>query len=113
MFDDLDEIFGDLFRSVNKFKDIKKGMISDSALGEPTERIIFEENGYIFEKKIWKTNGNTITRVAMISTPMDVYVNPTKRKISFLEKRLERAIETENYELAAKVRDELKSIKEK
>jgi hypothetical protein len=36
----------------------------------------------------------------MVSTPVDVYVNPTKRKIGFLEKRLEKAIENENYELA-------------
>lgn len=113
MFEDLDEIFGDLFGNINKFKDIKKGMISDSDLGEPTERIIFDEDGYIFEKKIWKLKDRTIVRVEMISTPMDVYINPTKRKISFLEKRLEKAVESENYELAAKVRDELKSIKEK
>jgi hypothetical protein len=113
MFEDLDEIFGDLFSNMNKFKDIKKGMKSESSLGEPTEIIIFDEDGYIFEKKIWKHDGNTVIRVKMISSPMDIYVNPTNRKISFLEKRLELAVESENYELAAKVRDELKKIKEK
>jgi hypothetical protein len=113
MFEDLDEIFGDLFRDVNKFKEIKKGMISDSDLGEPTERIIFDENGYIFEKKIWNLKDKTIVRVEMVSTPVDVYVNPTKRKIGFLEKRLEKAIENENYELASKVRDELNTINKK
>jgi hypothetical protein len=79
----------------------------EDKLGEPDKIIFFEENGFSFQKTTWNVEGGQIVKVEMISTPID------KPKSVNYEKNLKLAIEAEDYEEAAKLRDIINSDKNK
>jgi len=85
-------------------------------LGVPTNTKTFERDGVIFEESTWETEFGTIVR---ITTKEDIEFTPDffkKNNIPFgrnnlkeekltLEQRLKIAVESENYEIAAEIRD--------
>tara|TARA_B110000211_G_C13773924_1_gene418760 strand:- start:119 stop:532 length:414 start_codon:yes stop_codon:yes gene_type:complete len=79
----------------------------EDELGEPEDIIFFEENGFSFQKTTWNAEGGKIVKVEMISSPID------RPKSVNYEKKLKLAIEAENYEEAAKLRDKISSDKNK
>jgi hypothetical protein len=81
----------------------------DAKLGEPDKIERFEEDGFHFEKRTWNVYGGEIVCVAMLDIPLDE--KPTKEKS--LDEQLEEAIENEEYEIAANIRDLIKKEKKR
>ena len=79
----------------------------DAKLGEPDRIERFEEDGFHFEKRIWNVYGGEIVCVAMLDIPLTE--KPTIVKT--LDEQLEEAIENEDYEIAANIRDAIKKEK--
>lgn len=72
-------------------------------LGEPDEIETFEDNGMIYEKLVWHTENGDITsfNVKPISEGEEI-----EKELS-LEEKLQKALDNENYEEAAKLRDQI------
>lgn len=79
----------------------------DAKLGEPDKVESFEEDGFQFEKRIWYVPGGEIVCVAMLDIPL----NEKPTKVKTLDEQLEEAIENEDYEIAANIRDAIKKEK--
>jgi hypothetical protein len=79
----------------------------EDELGEPDKVIFFEENGFSFQKTTWNVEGGQIVKVEMISSPID-----EPKQISH-EEQLKLAVESEDYEKAAKLRDIIRDKKNK
>lgn len=77
----------------------------EKELGEPTEIIEHVEDGFLVKKLIWKTQFGQFVKV-LIS---EIGEEPKVKKVSkSLEEQLKEAVENEDYELAIKLRDEIK-----
>jgi excinuclease UvrABC helicase subunit UvrB len=76
----------------------------EDALGEPDEVQNFENNGLFITKHIWHTENGDVIKMMVSSSPFE---NEFK-KLS-LEEQLEKALAEEDYETAAKLRDEIKN----
>lgn len=104
----------ELINQLNNFKDITgKDINEDKELGEPDIVEQYTKDGITYEKKIWEINGGKIVKIEIkhvktsgeIEIPMTI--RPSRFKQSSLEEQLEYAISVEDYEKAAKVRDEI------
>lgn len=123
MFEDFDELYNKYFGKrypsdrmkeimdmMNKLNEgIEFGGLSDlendfnNELGEPTSVDKFEENGYVFERTTWDTEHGKMMKVELLYRVGD----EPKPELT-LEEKLQLAIEEENYEEAAKLRDIIK-----
>lgn len=99
-----DELFNEMFFDLNKTHLLnEKFKEGDSDLGPPDKVLeITDENGTSFTKTIWNTPLGYIVKVES---------SEYKGNDITLEEKLKVAIETENYEEAAKIRDEIKKLK--
>jgi excinuclease UvrABC helicase subunit UvrB len=82
----------------------------DDNLGEPSEIRYYEEDGFYFVEQIWETEFGVIKKTLVSDTPLhgeETKIEPT------LEEQLEEAVENEDYEKAAKLRDSIKKEKKK
>lgn len=108
----------DLINRLNNFKDVTGEELNEnSELGEPTSIEEYTKNGIIYEKKIWEINGGKIVKIEIkevkISDAIEIPINikPTSRfNKASLEDKLQYAIDTENYEEAARLRDEIAKL---
>ncbi len=110
-YDELNK-FNEMIEKLNELTDsfnLTDGGIEpdEDELGDPDKVIFFEENGFSFQKTTWNVEGGQIVKVEMISSPID---NPNS--VSY-EEQLKLAIETEDYEEAAKLRDIISDDKNK
>jgi hypothetical protein len=78
----------------------------EEMLGIPDEIITFEEDGLFIRKQIWHTEKGDVIKMIVNDLPFE---DETK-KLS-LKEQLEEALEKEDYETAAKLRDEIKNKK--
>jgi excinuclease UvrABC helicase subunit UvrB len=114
LFDEFDELFNEMFKKdgKNMFNRLNNSNNNDFTPIDinnipPTSVTTYTEGGYQYKESIWETDGGTIKKVELLPT------NKTIGEIkSELENDLIRAVEDENYELAAKIRDEINSLKE-
>lgn len=98
-----DELFDEMLTNLNASHLLnKKYQKDESELGPPDKVLNITENGTSFTKSIWNTPSGYIVKVEL--------ANNNNKDIS-LEDKLKMAIETENYEEAAKLRDEIKKVK--
>ena len=103
-----DSDFNEFLKRLLKMSDsIKKNDKSD--IGEQISVEIFKEDGYTFEKTVWKTEDGLITKIEMVGTPFEEIGKQTTLNVVPLEVQLTKAIEEERYEDAAKIRDEIKN----
>ena len=108
----------------DEFKNILKKLISgatslpdedieklfDKNLGKPDRIESFSEGDTFFEKRFWKVDGGEIVKVIQLNDPS---LQGPKFNEKSIQKQLEEAVATENYELAAKLRDEIEKRKPK
>lgn len=99
-----DELFNEMFFNLNKSHSINEPINEDEIDLGPADKVIeiTDENGTSFTKSIWNTPLGYIVKLE---------TDEHKEKGITLEDKLKVAIETENYEEAAKIRDEIKKIK--
>lgn len=103
----------DLVNKLNRFSELNGDDIinpHEKDLGEPDEVVTFEQDGYIFEKKIWNLKHGQMVKVNMVLTPYDSDYEPDIKTLP-LEQRLQIALDEERYEEAAKIRDEIEKKK--
>jgi excinuclease UvrABC helicase subunit UvrB len=82
----------------------------DKTLGPP-DRIEFTNEGNLFfEKRIWKTENGDIVKLISTDDPMFERIEPVRE---VLKKQLEDALEKEEFEKAAAIRDLLKKGEKK
>jgi len=120
-FDDLfREFFGgddDDFQSRNKKRDDLIKVLTnpfnfenekeiDNFLGEPDIIENYEDDGMYIKKIIWHTENGDVIKMLVSDVPFE----EKETKLS-LEEQLEEALAKEDYETAAKIRDEIKSKK--
>lgn len=107
--DGLEKIIENLFN----FKDLTNNPIKfdmEADLGKPDKVERFVEDGFTFEKKTWHKEKGDFVLVEMVENPINVKKKHIVKQKS-LEERLQDAINDENYELAAKIRDLIKESK--
>jgi len=93
-------LFDEMFLKLNKsylLNENNKEIEND--FGHPDKVLNITENGTSFTKSIWYTPLGHIVKVELAGS---------KQNEISLEEKLKLAIETENYEEAAKIRDEIK-----
>lgn len=97
---------------IEKMMNMKESLKNDdeSELGEPSSVERFEKNGYTFERTEWENEHGKIVKIEMVNTPFET--SGIEKEIP-LEKQLELAVSEERYEDAAKIRDEIKKLKNK
>lgn len=89
------------FPMVDVSKDLEA--FFDDSLGEPDNITFIEKDGLFYEKQEWIRNGNSFSKH---------FVHDKKPYgMLTLEEKLDRAIETEDYEEASRLRDEIKKLK--
>jgi hypothetical protein len=81
----------------------------DNELGTPDKIEFFTEDDLYFERRIWYTENGEFVQLIISDEPN--INSQTKDKKQLLEDKLEKAIIEENYEEAAKLRDEIIKIK--
>lgn len=89
-----------------EFEDMEKQF--DDSLGKPDKTEFYDENGLFYEKRIWNTPHGKIEKIIISDDPSLISI-PVPEKT--LQDKLNEAIESEDYELAAKVRDEISKRK--
>jgi excinuclease UvrABC helicase subunit UvrB len=138
MTDKFDDLFNDFLGKNNKKKILRKdaknkefdaekeeqikGLINmldniehidsiDEQLGEPDKIETFEEDGFHFEKRVWYAFGGELVKVVMVDIPYTT-IKPEKPVLEkTLDEKLAEAVENEDYEIAANIRDEIKKQK--
>ena len=80
----------------------------DGSLGEPDSVEFFNDGHLSFEKKIWHTEKGDLIKVNVVEIED---IEPVNEKS--LDEQLEEAIEKEDYEKAAAIRDSIKKNKKK
>jgi hypothetical protein len=83
--------------------DIESRKNIEETLGVPDEIESFEDNGLFIRKQIWHTEKGDVIKMVVSDIPFE----SEPKKLS-LEEQLEKALEKEDYETAAKLRDEIK-----
>jgi uncharacterized protein (DUF1697 family) len=86
--------------------DIESRKNIEETLGVPDEIESFEDNGLFIRKQIWHTEKGDVIKMVVSDIPFE----SEPKKLS-LEEQLEEALEKEDYETAAKLRDEIKNKK--
>lgn len=82
----------------------------DASLGKPDEILFYNEGNMYFEKRIWHTATGDLVKLIVSDDP-SILVAPAKPKT--LQEQLDEAVETENFEKAAAIRDAIKKSKRK
>jgi hypothetical protein len=128
MFNEFDDLFDKYFNNnddpfkrmrnlVNRLNDFESiddngGNPHERELGEPDEVTEFNENGYTFRRSVWDTEGGSIVKVEMVSSPLDIGFTAKRDKNGLsLDAKLKIAIENEDYEKAAELRDKINGKK--
>ena len=86
--------------------DIESRKNIEETLGVPDEIESFEDNGLFIRKQIWHTEKGDVIKMVVSDIPFE-----TEPKKLSLQEQLEEALEKEDYETAAKLRDEIKNKK--
>jgi len=123
---DLSKLFGKLFGD-NPFEQLNEdGMFNTDTdkLGEPTKVEKYTENGNEYTKSVWETEEGTITKIVSYHESYEDWLNylmfasheydspmTSEEKIDLLETKLQYCVDIENYERAARLRDEIKKLK--
>lgn len=97
------------FRKIGSEEELDDAI--DNELGEPNEIEEYIENGFLFKKLTWNTpHGSYIKLVVtdIVDNNGEYEPENTVTKTKSLQEQLEDAVETENYPLAIKLRDEIK-----
>jgi len=80
----------------------------DAELGKPDIIEFFNDGNVFFEKRTWKTpNGDLIKLIVTDEPSLNIAPRPSKS----LEAQLQEAVEAEQFEKAAAIRDEIKKEK--
>lgn len=77
----------------------------DNEYGKPDKIELFQEDDLYFKRSIWDVEDGQIVKLEVSDQPFDIE-DPKS-----LEELLQDALETENYELAAEIRDEMNKNK--
>lgn len=93
-----------------EFDNIISGEFSN-VLGEPAEEEVIKKDGIIIDRKIWKINETE--QFSKVSSRPNKNNKLDKRTLKLVEAELDDAIETEDYERATELRDEIKKLKSK
>lgn len=80
----------------------------DAELGKPDVIEFFNEGEVFFEKRIWKTKNGDLIKLIVTDEPT-IKVAPVPAKS--LEVQLQEAVDAEQFEKAAAIRDEIKKLK--
>ena len=80
----------------------------DAKLGKPDKIEFFNEGNVFFERRIWHTEGGNIEKLIMTDDPT-MLKPPVIEKT--LQQQLDEAVEKEDFEKAAGIRDEMKKRK--
>jgi len=95
----------DSLSTMKEITDVDKQFQIDNELGEPHEINLFEADGLFFKRSIWNTEDGDLVKLEVSDIPFEE--NRT------LEELLAIALEEEEYETAAEIRDEMKKIEKK
>lgn len=77
----------------------------ENEFGDPHKIEFFEEEGLFFKRSIWEVEDGEVVKLEVSDQPFQV------EELKTLEELLQDALETENYELAAEIRDEMNKNK--
>jgi hypothetical protein len=110
---DAESIFKMFGHALNDSFDESLEQEFEKNLGKPDEVRYFTQNGMYFEKSIWHTQNGDMVKTVMSDDPKVFGDNiefedenvPSKKKEKPLELQLEEALEREDYERAAEIRD--------
>jgi hypothetical protein len=110
---DAESIFKMFGHALNDSFDESLEQEFEKNLGKPDEVRYFTQNGMYFEKSIWHTQNGDMVKTVMSDDPSVFGDNiefedenvSTKKKEKPLELQLEEALEREDYERAAEIRD--------
>jgi excinuclease UvrABC helicase subunit UvrB len=98
------------FDDISSIDDMEKEM--EKALGEPDEIEYFEDRGLFVQKRIWHTLKGDIIKMLVSDIPFEIniefkkpVIEPKKQNIKSLEQQLQEAVNSENFEEAARIRD--------
>jgi hypothetical protein len=109
MKDDVMKII-DLLSTFNGSEDINpdEEELFDEALGKPDKIEFYNDGNLFFEKRIWYTDKGTLVKLIVNDDPM-IPVEPLIKKS--LEQQLTEAVDSEEFEKAAAIRDKINSKK--
>lgn len=95
----------DSLSTMTEITDIEKQFQIDNELGNPHEINLFEADGLYFKRSIWNTEDGDLVKLEVSDIPFE--------EDKSLEELLLIALEEEEYEKAAEIRDEIKKIEKK
>lgn len=113
---DIDKGIKNIIDALSNFKEINKDNTEnehedlDVEMGEPTKVQYFQNDGLYFKRSIWHVENNgqigELVKLEVSDTPFEDYdSNKT------LEECLQDALDEENYEKAAEIRDKINKLK--
>lgn len=81
----------------------------DTKLGPPDSIEHYEDEGLFFEERVWNLSHGRLIKVMVVDDPSKLpnYVAPEKP----LDEQLKEALEAENFEKAAEIRDKMETAK--
>lgn len=77
----------------------------ENDFGDPNKIEYFEEEGLFFKRSIWEVEDGEVVKLEVSDQPFD------DEEPKSLEELLQDALDSENYELAAEIRDEMNKNK--
>ena len=95
----------DSLSTLKEITDVDKQYQIDNELGKPHEINLFEADGLFFKRSIWNTQDGDLVKLEVSDIPFEENIS--------LEELLAIALEEEEYEKAAEIRDEMKKIEKK
>lgn len=103
-----------VFKFLNSLKEDNLGneLNSDLTKSKPTEKTTYTEDGYTYEKTVWKSKNGKMVKLTMIGSPKEKELT-SKDKLKQLKKDLEVAVENQEFETAIKLRDSIKELEKK
>lgn len=107
-----DENIKKLIDMISNMEEITDSETADQIyeqLGEADRVEYYEEDGMYFEKKTWKVFGGEMVKIIVSDEPFVKKKEPTLT----LQEQLEEAVKSENYEIAANIRDLIKKEEKK
>jgi hypothetical protein len=95
----------DSLQNFSEITDVDKQNQIENELGEPHEINLFQSEGLYFKRSIWNTEDGDLVKLEVSDVPFE-----EKRS---LQELLDIALEEEEYEKAAEIRDEMNKIEKK
>lgn len=77
----------------------------ENDFGDPNKIEYFEEEGLFFKRSVWEVEDGEVVKLEVSDQPFD------DEEPKSLEELLQDALDSENYELAAEIRDEMNKNK--